>query len=328
VVKTALPNFDDLMTAAWNVIYIHKSVGSEDRELYKSIGTLEKVLVEFASFHRKSQGKPESQEKMTREQPLPPRRIAYSNTEEMLSGKRQMEDKLLEDRAQGRVDRRNDESAEEGEIRDDVHSRRDDPRNGRHAADYHAQKESATSQRKHGESEEERASLKLKRLKELKERLEYQRSNRSNIGAMPHHEEDSPSRIGSEEGSGYYDNRSFNTQREQPNLSRDPRKNAQEQHHSSTSQDPSRPTSNFTCEGPLHQLYNDGLDGSFEDTVQEAKDEGGEKPRPATTHAVFLGKSKLGAPKMPSNAMGFAPVAPMMHIRKEGADERRTRPMQ
>jgi hypothetical protein len=356
-----LPNFDNLMTAAWNVVYIHKNVGSEDRELYKSISTLEKVLVEFVSYHRKSQAKLELQGKMTREQPLPPKRMPYLNMDEpAVAAKTKLMDKFLEDRLQGRFDRRDDESAEEGDIRDDVHSRRDEPRSGRYAADYNAQNELASSQRKQGESEEELASLKLK---ELKERLEHHKSTRTNTGPTPRHEEDSPSRIVPEEGRGYYDNeqhqqqRPFNTQREQPNLSRDPRKNAQEQHYGSASQDPSRSASKNTREGPLRQIYNDGLDGSasqdlsrsgsnhtregplhqiyhneldgpFEDTVRVAKDEDGEKPRPATTHAVFLGPSKLGAPKMPSNAMGSAPVAPMMHICKEGADERRTRSMQ
>jgi len=78
IVKTALPNFDDLMTAAWNVVYVHKNVGSEDRELYKSITTLEKVLLKFAAFHRKAKTKTETHEQTPREQSLShntPRRV-------------------------------------------------------------------------------------------------------------------------------------------------------------------------------------------------------------------------------------------------------------
>lgn len=47
MIKTAFPNFDNLMIASWNVISVYSNVGSEFPELHKAIVDLKLVLNEF-----------------------------------------------------------------------------------------------------------------------------------------------------------------------------------------------------------------------------------------------------------------------------------------
>ncbi|KAF2128406.1 hypothetical protein P153DRAFT_397482, partial [Dothidotthia symphoricarpi CBS 119687] len=47
MVKTAFPNFDNLMMASWNVVSVYSNVGSEFPELHKAIVDLKAVLDEF-----------------------------------------------------------------------------------------------------------------------------------------------------------------------------------------------------------------------------------------------------------------------------------------
>jgi hypothetical protein len=47
VVKTAFPNFDNLMMASWNVVSVYSNVGSDFPELHKSIVELKSVLQDF-----------------------------------------------------------------------------------------------------------------------------------------------------------------------------------------------------------------------------------------------------------------------------------------
>ncbi|KAF1915400.1 hypothetical protein BDU57DRAFT_530392 [Ampelomyces quisqualis] len=47
VVKTAFPNFDNLMMAAWNVVSVYSNVGTDFPELHRSIVELKSVLQDF-----------------------------------------------------------------------------------------------------------------------------------------------------------------------------------------------------------------------------------------------------------------------------------------
>lgn len=47
VVRTALPNFDNLMMASWNVVSVYSNVGTDFPELHKSIVELKSVLQDF-----------------------------------------------------------------------------------------------------------------------------------------------------------------------------------------------------------------------------------------------------------------------------------------
>ncbi|KAF2823803.1 hypothetical protein CC86DRAFT_457440 [Ophiobolus disseminans] len=47
VIKTALPNFDNLMMASWNVVSVYSNVGTDFPELHKSIVELKSVLQDF-----------------------------------------------------------------------------------------------------------------------------------------------------------------------------------------------------------------------------------------------------------------------------------------
>lgn len=47
IAKTAFPNFDNLMTAAWNVVSIYSACGSEFRDLHSAIVVLKDVLRDF-----------------------------------------------------------------------------------------------------------------------------------------------------------------------------------------------------------------------------------------------------------------------------------------
>ncbi|KAL5121661.1 hypothetical protein ACEQ8H_000347 [Pleosporales sp. CAS-2024a] len=47
VIKTAFPNFDNLMMASWNVVSVYSNVGTDFPELHKSIVELKNVLQDF-----------------------------------------------------------------------------------------------------------------------------------------------------------------------------------------------------------------------------------------------------------------------------------------
>jgi hypothetical protein len=47
VVKTAFPNFDNLMVASWNVVSVYSNIGTDFPELHKSIVELKSVLQDF-----------------------------------------------------------------------------------------------------------------------------------------------------------------------------------------------------------------------------------------------------------------------------------------
>ncbi|CAO2649620.1 Nn.00g070050.m01.CDS01 [Neocucurbitaria sp. VM-36] len=47
IVKTAFPNFDNLMTACWNVVSVYSNLGSDFPDLHRSIVDLKHVLLEF-----------------------------------------------------------------------------------------------------------------------------------------------------------------------------------------------------------------------------------------------------------------------------------------
>ncbi|KAF1971890.1 hypothetical protein BU23DRAFT_600103 [Bimuria novae-zelandiae CBS 107.79] len=53
-VKSAFPDFDDLLMASWNVVSIYVSTGSEDLMLHHSIGDLHEVLMKFEQYFGKS----------------------------------------------------------------------------------------------------------------------------------------------------------------------------------------------------------------------------------------------------------------------------------
>ncbi|KAF2676752.1 hypothetical protein K458DRAFT_379492, partial [Lentithecium fluviatile CBS 122367] len=128
VIKTALPNFDNLMTAAWNVVYVHKNVGAEDRELYKAITCLEKVLLEFAAFHKKAKARSEPQEKLAREQGLPnDGRPRVPSGSAAASGPSRASNDEAQNRPQGYIPqliRNNVENASEDAVRSPAHNRR------------------------------------------------------------------------------------------------------------------------------------------------------------------------------------------------------------
>ncbi|KAL5382082.1 hypothetical protein DPSP01_006760 [Paraphaeosphaeria sporulosa] len=52
-VKSAFPDFDNLLMASWNVVSIFVNVGSEDLMLHNSIGDLHEVLLRFDEFFGK-----------------------------------------------------------------------------------------------------------------------------------------------------------------------------------------------------------------------------------------------------------------------------------
>lgn len=56
-VKSAFPDFDNLLMASWNVVSIFVNVGSEDLMLHNSIGDLHEVLLRFDDFFGKSKRK-------------------------------------------------------------------------------------------------------------------------------------------------------------------------------------------------------------------------------------------------------------------------------
>ncbi|KAJ4353980.1 uncharacterized protein N0V89_005712 [Didymosphaeria variabile] len=53
-VKSAFPDFDNLLMASWNVVSIFVNVGSEDLMLHNSIGDLHDVLLKFDDYFGKS----------------------------------------------------------------------------------------------------------------------------------------------------------------------------------------------------------------------------------------------------------------------------------
>jgi hypothetical protein len=53
-VKSAFPDFDNLLMASWNVVSIFVNVGSEDLMLHNSIGDLHDVLLRFDDYFGKS----------------------------------------------------------------------------------------------------------------------------------------------------------------------------------------------------------------------------------------------------------------------------------
>lgn len=232
-----------------------------------------------------------------------------------------------------------EESTDEAVVRDDAHNRRNDSRNDRYPVEYEARNELSTGQR--SQEEQEEAAI-VRRVEKLREQMAYAK-NLSSGGATLHSQESSPRHVAADEGIGYYDNeqpqrthdtpreqqhqqRPFNSQREHPSIPHNPRKNLpQDQHYASTSQKANRPADKPACE-PDHQIYTDGLNEYFEDAEQKSHVADVKKAaRPAP--GIFLGHSKLGAPKVPPNAMGTAPVAPMMHTGKQSGGERRGRPM-
>lgn len=65
--KAAFPGFDNVMTAAWNVISIYSSVGSEFPELHKAMIELKSVLEEFDAVHGDGKAKTAPEPKQERE---------------------------------------------------------------------------------------------------------------------------------------------------------------------------------------------------------------------------------------------------------------------
>jgi hypothetical protein len=60
VVKTAFPNFDNLMMASWNVVSVYSNVGSEFPEMHKAVVELKGVLQDFEEgFGAKKENGPE-----------------------------------------------------------------------------------------------------------------------------------------------------------------------------------------------------------------------------------------------------------------------------
>jgi hypothetical protein len=53
IAKSAFPNFDNLLMAAWNVVSVYEHVGSEFGQLHTSITDLKTVLQEFDATYRK-----------------------------------------------------------------------------------------------------------------------------------------------------------------------------------------------------------------------------------------------------------------------------------
>jgi hypothetical protein len=369
IVKTALPNFDNLMTAAWNVVYVHKNVGSEDRELYKSITCLEKVLQEFSSFHRKPKTKMEAPDKTAREQASSQnahQRTSLGNrTANSSMGARNNE---AQDRSQIHIVQM---AGNDGETNNKETARNipyvsgADAREGRYAPEYESPNEPASMS--HSPEQQEEPLTNRLTLEKLQKQLSSGRLNSSNANSMQYLRENSPLY----DGPTHYENersqrtneiikreqqqRATNSQRDHLN-SHDPRKYpyptlpssqkakaARESHRqmyaSGTdgtvdsweeprgTEEEAAAEANITEEPPRPRY------GTVENTSDEEPDaEPAERPNlsaapppPAPAPGVFLGQSKLGAPKVPSNATGSAPVAPMMHIRKESGGERRIR---
>lgn len=53
-IKSAFPEFDNLLMASWNVVTVYCSVGTEDMMLHTSIGELNEVLQKFEDQYIKS----------------------------------------------------------------------------------------------------------------------------------------------------------------------------------------------------------------------------------------------------------------------------------
>jgi hypothetical protein len=51
VLKTAFPNFNNLMMASWNVVSIYSNVGTDFPELHTAIVDLKSVLQDFEESH-------------------------------------------------------------------------------------------------------------------------------------------------------------------------------------------------------------------------------------------------------------------------------------
>ncbi|KAJ4989396.1 hypothetical protein SVAN01_05121 [Stagonosporopsis vannaccii] len=51
IIKTALPNFDNLITASWNVVSVYSNVGSDFPELHKAVVELKGALEEFENAY-------------------------------------------------------------------------------------------------------------------------------------------------------------------------------------------------------------------------------------------------------------------------------------
>ena len=53
-VRSAFPDFDNLLMASWNVVSIYVNVGSENEMLHNSVGDLHEVLMKFDELLGKS----------------------------------------------------------------------------------------------------------------------------------------------------------------------------------------------------------------------------------------------------------------------------------
>lgn len=51
IIKTAFPNFDNLIVASWNVVSVYANVGSDFPELHRAVVELKGVLEEFESAY-------------------------------------------------------------------------------------------------------------------------------------------------------------------------------------------------------------------------------------------------------------------------------------
>ncbi|KAF2474088.1 uncharacterized protein BDR25DRAFT_385548 [Lindgomyces ingoldianus] len=65
IVKTAFPNFEDVMMAAWNAVSVYEHIGTNFPDLHKAMTELKSVFHEFEKSYGKTAFKTESQQNKT-----------------------------------------------------------------------------------------------------------------------------------------------------------------------------------------------------------------------------------------------------------------------
>lgn len=329
VVKTAFPNFDNLMMASWNVVSVYSNSGSEDPELDRAIKDLSYVLREFEGSYGKPKPKSEPQEKASRE------RISSAQDGHVKDSSR--ESAHASGRGQGgsatstttatacaehdpndtqqnrpvprflQMTRNNEETAEEEVSKNARYDQVPESQQAvmtRYIPERQTSREDPAPSQYTPEGQEDAAfhvhkDPRRRNIEGLRDG--HVQSSRGN-GASMQYSQDDP------QGHTMLDNRSRVYEQDQ-RTANDPR--LQSRMIKSTREDRRQ----IYTDGGLDKLFEgEGHESASSPTQQMRSQDNTERQLPSP---VYLGQSKLGAPKQPASSTGSAPIAPMMHNRKE-----------
>ncbi|KAJ4302854.1 ATPase of 26S proteasome regulatory subunit 4 [Kalmusia sp. IMI 367209] len=347
-IKSAFPNFDSLMVASWNVVSVYVHAGSDDKELHDAIGDLHEILMEFDSYFDKTKKtqRPDLRNDPRNEAPrkvITRQDLGGPDGNNELSAHNHLQGRLVELSENGRGEADEDKGA--ALSFDAVESRRS---NGRFEAEHRP----VVASRQHRAAYEQHDQSQLRRHangdrsatkqvtshgrpsdRPLPRTLDELMSQPSGKKYKPRNTFDSLSILGS---SAEEEFRIISKQctppvsqpLTEPSASPSKKSPANRDHREHVQ--PAPEGLSFQQQSQRYGMFsNQHRDDDLDDLFMDDNEEAIEMPAMEEVHeqeerpAIYLGTSKLGAPKKPLNASGAAPVAPMMHNSAKGDPERR-----